>query len=71
MKQVVLNIEESHYTLLIQFLRTLDYVKVVPSASDVTTSPQNMPSYDFSDITGKLEWTGDAVEEQRKFRNKW
>lgn len=71
MRQVVINIEESHYTLLIQFLRTLDYVKVVTSVPDDKDSSQNIPSYDFSDITGKLEWTGDAVEEQRKMRNEW
>ncbi len=27
--------------------------------------------YNFSDITGKLEWRGDAVEEQRKIRDEW
>lgn len=26
---------------------------------------------DFSDFTGKLEWNGDAVKEQRKLRNEW
>jgi hypothetical protein len=29
MQQLVLDIEESRYTLLLQFLRTLDYVKIV------------------------------------------
>lgn len=29
MQQLVLNIEESRYALLLQFLNTLDYVKVV------------------------------------------
>ena len=27
--------------------------------------------YDFSDVFGKLEWQGDAVQEQRKIRNEW
>ncbi len=27
--------------------------------------------YNFSDIAGKLEWRGDAVEEQRKIRDEW
>ncbi len=31
MQQLVLDIEESRYTLLLQFLKTLDYVKVMPS----------------------------------------
>ncbi len=27
--------------------------------------------YDFSDLAGKLEWQGDAVQEQRKIRDVW
>ena len=27
--------------------------------------------YDFSDVAGKLEWQGDAVQEQRKIRDEW
>lgn len=27
--------------------------------------------YDFSDLSGKLEWSGDAVTEQRKLRDEW
>jgi len=27
--------------------------------------------YDFSDLKGKLEWTGDELKEQRKIRNEW
>ncbi|HUW43115.1 MAG TPA: hypothetical protein VMW02_02635 [Thermoplasmata archaeon] len=27
--------------------------------------------YSFSDLAGKLTWSGDAVEEQRKLRNEW
>jgi hypothetical protein len=27
--------------------------------------------YNFSDIAGKLEWQGDAVQEQRKIRDEW
>ena len=28
-------------------------------------------TYNFSDIVGKLEWQGDAVQEQRKIRDEW
>ena len=28
-------------------------------------------NYDFSDIAGKLEWQGDAVQEQRAIRDEW
>ncbi|MFN0033672.1 MAG: hypothetical protein ACKVUS_01310 [Saprospiraceae bacterium] len=43
MQQLVLNIEESRYTLLLQFLKTLDYVKVVqpPSNYMATLSAEN------------------------------
>jgi hypothetical protein len=27
--------------------------------------------YNFSDIAGKLEWQGDAVQEQRRIRDEW
>jgi len=27
--------------------------------------------YDFSDVVGKLEWQGNAVQEQRKIRDEW
>jgi hypothetical protein len=29
------------------------------------------PGYDFSDLVGRLEWRGNAVEEQRKLRDEW
>ena len=28
-------------------------------------------SYDFSDLSGKLSWRGDAVATQRQLRNEW
>lgn len=34
MQQLVLNIEERRYALLLQFLKTLDYVKVVQAPTD-------------------------------------
>lgn len=27
--------------------------------------------YDFSDLVGKLEWKGDAVDERRLLREEW
>lgn len=32
---------------------------------------ESNPKYDFSDIAGKLNWQGDAVEEQRRLRDEW
>jgi len=28
-------------------------------------------NYDFSDLTGQLEWKGDALAEQKKLRDEW
>jgi hypothetical protein len=27
--------------------------------------------YNFSELSGRLKWKGDAVEEQRKLRDEW
>jgi hypothetical protein len=27
--------------------------------------------YDFSDLAGRLKWSGDAVEAQRRIRDEW
>lgn len=44
MQQLVLDIEESRYMLLLQFLKTLDYVKVVPTSENqnIVQSNQNL-----------------------------
>ena len=31
----------------------------------------NGQKYNFTDVVGKLQWQGDAVEEQRKLRDEW
>ncbi|MBC7774321.1 MAG: hypothetical protein H7246_02700 [Phycisphaerae bacterium] len=70
MQQVIIKVEEGKYTLLLQLLRSLDYVKVV---SQPAKSAKNLPKpkYDFSDLAGKLQWRGDAVTEQRRMRDEW
>lgn len=35
------------------------------------TSQQQKTNYDFSNVVGKLEWQGDALQEQRKIRDEW
>ena len=67
MQLVTLKIKESRYALFLQFLNTLSYVEVVKQMPDV--SPK--PTFDFSDLAGKLQWKGDAVEEQRRLRDEW
>ena len=70
MQQVILNVEESKYALLLQFLKTLDYVKIV-QAPVAPVKNGKKPKYDFSDLAGRLQWQGDAVAEQRKMRDEW
>ncbi len=45
---------------------TVDLVVVVSR-----TSQSNGLKYDFSGVAGKLQWQGDALEEQRKLRDEW
>ena len=38
----------------------------------VGASPQpNGSKYNFTGLAGRLEWQGDALEEQRKLRDEW
>ena len=66
MQLLTLKINDNQYNLFLQFLQTLSYVEVVKPSTPVAK-----PTYDFSDLSGKLEWQGDAVEEQRRLRNEW
>jgi hypothetical protein len=53
---------------------TLKGKKVEVIVFPVTLSPkekEDKKTYDFSDVAGKLNWTGDAVTEQRKLRDEW
>ncbi len=54
-----------------QFLN--QQVKVIVMAQD-EVKPANQiikQSYDFSDLQGKLTWSGDAVAQQRSLRDEW
>ena len=68
MKQITLNIKDSHYTLFVQFLRSLTYVEIETKEKQAVATN---PNYDFSDLSGKLEWKGDAVTQQRALRDEW
>ena len=48
------------------YSRTMKVIVLV-SEKLITKKPQ----YDFSDVVGKLEWQGNAVQEQRKIRDEW
>jgi hypothetical protein len=46
-------------------------IEVLILPIEETDKPALKPKYDFSDLIGKLEWEGNAVEEQRKLRDEW
>ena len=48
MQQLVLNIEEKHFPLLVQFLETLDYVKIV--------KPVGTPVADSTCLAARRDW---------------
>ena len=68
MKELIIQVKESRYRLFLAFLKTLDYVQVATSSDKKTETNSN---YDFSDLVGKLEWRGNAVNEQRLLRDEW
>lgn len=70
MHQVLITVEESKYSLLLKLLKSLDYVKIISEPThQIKNAPK--PTYDFSDLSGKLQWKGDAVAEQQMLRNEW
>ena len=68
MQLITLKVTENKYDLFLQYLKTLSYVEVVKPLPSVI-APK--PTFDFSDIAGKLQWKGDAIEEQRRLRDEW
>lgn len=68
MKELIIKIKESRYKLFLQFLQTLDYVTIEQLPIQ---EKDNLNTYDFSDLAGKLEWKGDAVAQQRLLRDEW
>lgn len=68
MKQITLKINDSYYDILVQYLRRLTYVKIETKEKQPN---EPKPNYDFSDLSGKLEWTDDAVNQQRILRDEW
>lgn len=44
---------------------------VVVIVEKVERKESAQSGYDFSDLSGKLEWDGDPLKEQRSLRNEW
>jgi hypothetical protein len=48
--------------------KELDMVVVI---NEVQQEKKKPGKYNFTDLSGKLEWKGDAVCEQRRMRREW
>ncbi len=56
---------EQYHALLNQQVRVIILAQQEPA----TTTRQRC--YDFSDLQGKLAWSGDALAQQRRVRDEW
>lgn len=62
----------SPYTLLKHFEPFANqHIKVIVLAEKEPAKPNANTRFDFSDLSGKLSWSGDAVSEQRALRDQW
>ncbi|WP_377479230.1 MAG: type II toxin-antitoxin system ParD family antitoxin [Microcoleus anatoxicus] len=52
----------------LQLLKELEILVVL---NPVSSDGKQTPSYDFSDLVGRLTWRGDAVTMQRNLRDEW
>lgn len=46
-------------------------VNIVVVLYPISSEEKQQPSYDFSDLVGRLSWQGDAVAVQRNLRDEW
>lgn len=44
---------------------------IVTFLEDIIEEKKKVKKYNFSDLVGKLEWTGDPIAQQRALRNEW
>ncbi len=44
---------------------------IVTFLEDIIEEKEPVKKYRFSDLAGRLEWTGDAVAQQRVLRDEW
>ncbi len=46
-------------------------VELVLVIESIAASVPRKEGYDFSDLAGRLRWSGDAIERQRALRHEW
>ncbi|MEK0183043.1 type II toxin-antitoxin system ParD family antitoxin [Microcoleus anatoxicus] len=52
-------------------LQLLKELEILVFLNPVSSDGKQTPSYDFSDLVGRLTWQGDAVTMQRNLRDEW
>lgn len=57
--------------VILAALRLLKEREIVVVLNPVLSDGKQKPSYDFSDLVGRLTWLGDAVTIQRNLRDEW
>jgi len=57
------NLSEHNLIELLEFIEFLCYKQV--------KKPKFSAYYDFSDLSGRLQWQGNALTEQKRLRNEW
>jgi hypothetical protein len=45
--------------------------EILVGLNPVFSDEKQKPSYDFSDLAGRLTWQGDAITMQRNLRDEW
>ena len=64
-------IEHSSNPLKIDLPEAYENKKLEVIVLAIDEKAETIKKYDFSDIAGKLEWKGNALDEQKKLRNEW
>jgi hypothetical protein len=62
--------EDGHLRLDVPTTLPSGEVELVLVIESVASAARE-PGYDFSDLAGRLHWSGDALEQQRTLRNEW
>lgn len=57
--------------VILAALRLLKEREILAVLNPVSSDEKQKPSYDFSDLVGRLTWRGDAVTMQRNLRDEW
>jgi len=70
--QITTTVDESgHLVLDIPTQLAPGQVNLVLVVNPIESSKTHNKNYDFSDLAGRLNWRGDALTQQRRWRDEW